>query len=150
MAMQEATRVKYSLFAAFYVGNGDNGAKAARDARFAPNSAKQTAKRLLTTDYVKAEISKLRAKLAKKAAYTIEQAELEYEQARLLSIQKEQGGAAVAAVTGKARLYGMDKDSGGGREQTVIIIGPKTPVKAIESRPGASDKQIEGETTNGV
>ena len=58
----------------------------------------------------------------------------------------------------------MDKDSGGGREQTIIIIGPKQPlvdgfspmtkagkgiVKAVISQPVASDEQIEGDSTSG-
>ena len=41
----------------------------------------------------------------------------------------------------------MDKDSGGGREQTIIIIGPKAPVKAIESVPVAPKGLIEGDKT---
>ena len=59
-----------------------------------------------------------------RTGYTVQQAQDEYEQARQLAMKIDQPAAASTAVTGKARLFGFDKDSGGG-EKTVIIISPK-------------------------
>lgn len=77
-------------------------------------------------------ISQIKAKLAEKIGYSVEQAQREYEEARLLAMKVNQPAAASTAVTGKARLYGMDKDAGGG-EKTIIIISPKAGPKPVES-----------------
>ena len=101
--------------------------------------------RQIARDSIKQAISKFRAEIRKKTGFTVEDAHKLYEHAYDVAESAKQSGAMVGASTGIARLYGMDKDSGGGREQTVIIIGPKQPVKAIESVPVASDGLIEGE-----
>lgn len=66
------------------------------------------------------------AVLAEKTGFSIEEAQKEYEEDRQFAKRCNQAGAAVSATTGKCRLYGMDKDAGGG-EKTIIIIGPKVP-----------------------
>ncbi len=73
---------------------------------------------------IKAAIAKLDAVGAAKTGYSIEQAQKEYEEDRQLARKLNQPAAAVSAVTGKARLYALDKDAGGG-ERTVIVIAPK-------------------------
>ncbi len=52
----------------------------------------------------------------------------EYEQARLLAIQLKQPAAAVSAITGKARLHGMDKDAGAETQQPAAL----TPEERLE------------------
>lgn len=75
---------------------------------------------------IKKAIAKKRAEIAKQTGFSIAQAQIEYEEARTLAKKTNQPAAMVSATTGKARLYGMDKDAGGG-EKTVIIISPKAP-----------------------
>ena len=79
---------------------------------------------------VKTAIARIQATQVAKTGYTVEQAQAEYEEARALAIRINQPAAAATAVTGKARLFGFDKDANIG-EKTVIIISPKV----IESRP---------------
>lgn len=62
-------------------------------------------------DRVKAAIAEVDAGNAAEAGYTVEQCQKEYEQARQLGISLNQPSAVVSAVTGKARLYGFDKDN---------------------------------------
>lgn len=143
--MLQTTKDRYTLFAMSYVNNGFNGAQAARDVGYKESSARQTACHLLTNDYIKQEIARLKGVNASKAGFTIEDAHDLYFRAYKLAERIKKPAPMAQAATGIARLYGYDKDSGGGREQTIIIIGPKAPAKAIESVPVASDKQIEGD-----
>lgn len=131
--MQAGVKERYDTFIANLLVNGMNGALAVRDTPGYSNScARQTARRLITNDYIKKEIAKKQGELVKKQGYSIEQAEREYEAARALAMQIRRPAAAAAAVTGKARLYGMDKDVQQG-EKTVIVIGPKVS-KVIDSK----------------
>ena len=82
------------------------------------------ATRLMANDVIKQAITKKRAEIAKQTGFSIIQAQQEYEEARTLASKTNQPAAMVSATTGKARLYGMDKDAGGG-EKTIIIISPK-------------------------
>lgn len=59
---------------------------------------------------VKRAIAEIDKQIASKAEYTREQAQQEYEQARALAMTLRQPSAATAAVTGKARLFGLDID----------------------------------------
>jgi hypothetical protein len=102
------------------------------------SGVRQSARNLLTKTYIRRAIAVKKAELAKKTGFKVEDAHALYQYAYEKGDLRDHTGAMVGAATGIARLYGMDKDSGGGREQTVIIIGPKAPVKAIESQPVAS------------
>jgi len=97
--------------------------------------ASATASRWLKNAKIKKAIGNIKAHnqavLAEKTGFTMEKAEIEYEEARQLAARTRQPAAMVSATTGKARLYGMDKDAGVG-ERTVIIISPKAP-KVVES-----------------
>lgn len=94
---------------------------------------------------IKKVIDGRRAELAKKTEFTVIDAHKLYQDAYEEGKKRGQTGSMVGAATGISRLYGYDKDSGGGREQTIIIIGPKAPVKAIESEPVVSKELLEGE-----
>ena len=61
------------------------------------------------------------AVLAEKTGYTIEQAHKEYEEDRQFAFRQGQASAAVAATTGKARLYGFDKDAGVKQSQGLVL-----------------------------
>ena len=91
------------------------------------------ANRLMSKDVIKLAIAKKRVEISKKTDFTIEKAQQMYEEDREFARKCRQSGAAVTATTGICRLYGFDKDAGGG-ERTVIIISPKAP-KVVESRP---------------
>lgn len=77
-------------------------------------------------------IAELDAELSAKTAYTVAQCQREYEEARTLAMDIKQPAAAATAITGKARLYGFDKDNHS-TEQTVIIINPPKQAKTVES-----------------
>jgi hypothetical protein len=94
---------------------------------------------------IRSEINRLQAIERKKRGFTVDDAHNLYKHAYDVAELAKQSGAMVGASTGIARLYGMDKDSGGGREQTIIIIGPKAPAKAVESDVVASEGLIEGD-----
>ncbi len=82
------------------------------------------AAQLMSSNVIKEEIIRKRAELSKKMGFTIERAQQMYEEDRDFASTVNQAGARVSATTGICRLYGLDKDSGGG-EKTIIIIGPK-------------------------
>ena len=82
------------------------------------------ANQLMSNNVIKQEIVKKREELSKKTGFTIERAQKMYEEDRAFASTVNQAGARVSATTGICRLYGLDKDSGGG-EKTIIIIGPK-------------------------
>ena len=109
------------------------------------SGVRQAARNLLTKTYIIKAIALRKAQIRKKTGFSVEDTHQLYERAYEKADVSNQTGSMVGAATGIARLYGYDKDSGGGREQTIIIIGPKVPAKEIESQPVASDKQIEGE-----
>ena len=108
-----------------------NATQAALRAGYAKISANVSGHNCIVNYNVKKELTRLQAKLAVKTAYSVEKAELEYEEARTSAIKLNQPAAAVSAVTGKARLYGFDKDANIG-EKTIIVIAPRR--KVIESK----------------
>lgn len=102
------------------------------------------ASKMLTDIDVKAKIEAIeatrQAQLAVQTGYSIEKAQIEYEEDRQLARTLNQPAAAVSAVTGKARLYGFDKDAGVKDTVTVVNIvnyagsgGVSPPPKAVES-----------------
>ncbi len=71
--MQTGVHDRYDSFALAYCTNGENGAKAARTAGYAENSARQTARRLLTIDYVQRRISEIQTELRANYAVTLDE-----------------------------------------------------------------------------
>ena len=135
--MLTATKLRYDNFiTAFAVNKWQRADLAAIEAGFAKSCAKQTAHRLVTTDYCKKAIAKIQATQAVKTGFTMADAQRMYEEDRDFASTVNQAGARVSATTGICRLYGMDKDAGSG-EKTVIIISPKVVAdkpKLIDSK----------------
>lgn len=131
--------VAYTAFGAETEGNGLLSAIVA-GYQGKDNSLIATASRTLAMVKVKQVIDGIiahrQAVLAEKTGFSIEQAQSEYEEARLLAMQERQPGAAVGAITGKARLYGMDRDAGtkpdAGLTLNFTTIAPKQ-AKAVVS-----------------
>lgn len=122
-----------------------NATQAALRAGYCARTVNKTGPANLVKVGIRQRISQLQAENREKRGFTVEDVHQLYERAYEKADSCNQTGAMVGASTGIARLYGMDKDSGGGREQTIIVIGPKAPVKAIESVPVASEGLIEGD-----
>lgn len=89
---------------------------------------------------VKQAILEAEVKYAEENGYSIAQAQAEYDEVRRLAMAINQPAAAATAITGKARLYGMDKDAQvktdqdieldkaqaeQARKVTEVIYGPK-------------------------
>lgn len=94
--------------------NKGNGSKAYHASDYAScnnNVAKSNAYILLQKPRIKAYLAAQRAVTAEKVGYSIEQALKEYEDDRQQAKRLNQPAAAISAVTGKARLFGFDKDA---------------------------------------
>ncbi|KKN16745.1 hypothetical protein LCGC14_0972820 [marine sediment metagenome] len=94
-----------------YCTNGLIKSKALKAVGYTNRYAETRGLKLYDNVRVKAAIAKVLAKLAAQTAFTTDVAQSEYEQARQLALKCNQPSAAVSATTGKARLYGMDKDN---------------------------------------
>lgn len=109
---------KQEAFARAYVETG-NASEAYRQVCAGENTKPETiwpaASRMLSDCKVLARVDEIRAEAAREAGYTVQQAALEYEEARVLAMAgtndaKPSAAAAVAAVTGKAKLFGLVTD----------------------------------------
>ncbi|NVL90739.1 MAG: terminase small subunit [Desulfobacterales bacterium] len=81
-----------------------------------PSSARVSAYRLMLTNvYVQKKVSELIESRREATAYNREKAESEYEEFRKLALKKEDVKGGVAAVTGKAKLFGLLTDVVEGR-----------------------------------
>lgn len=138
MTLQRAEFIK-QLFSPEIMFNATDAYKIAYP-KCKSGNANRLANRLMSYDVIKLEIAKQRAQIAKETGFSIERAQQMYEEDRDFARSCRQSGAAVTATTGICRLYGMDKDAGGG-EKTVIIISPKVP----EPRKPITSKEIENE-----
>ena len=125
---------KATAIAAEYCTNGFQKVMALLSMGYKPSYANsKVGLKIYDNDKVKTAIARIQAVQVAKTGYTVEQAQVEYEEARALAIKINQPAAAATAITGKARLFGFDKDANIG-EKTVIIISPKV-TKVIESTP---------------
>ena len=141
------TDEKVNAIAQEYCTNGLIKSVALITVGYSENYATHNGLKLFDNDRVKTAIAKIQAKAAEKAGYSIEQAQNEYEQARLLAMKMNQPAAAATAITGKARLHGYDKDAG--TKDTVAVVnvvnyagsaGVKPPAKPVESITKDKDK----------
>ena len=96
--------------------------------------------KLFDNDSVKLAITRIQTAEVAKTGYTVENAKDEYEEARVLASKTNQPAAMVSAITGKARLYGYDKDAGTA-EKVVIMVSPAVPEDRLS-------RAIEGKTVD--
>ena len=102
---------KQQAFINEYIVNGHNATKAYKAAYPDNKTPEYSASRLLSNIKVREAIDRDLAKIGAEVGYTVEKCQEEYEQARLLAVELKQPSAVVSAITGKARLYALDKDS---------------------------------------
>lgn len=131
--MNRLSDEKACAIAAEYCTNGFKKVMALLSIGYKESYANNPGLKLFDNVKVKRAIAKIQASTLTKTAMTVEKVQKMYEQDRKFARKVNQAGASVSATTGIARLYGMDKDSGGGREQTIIIISPKSR-KAVDSK----------------
>ncbi|MFQ6550337.1 terminase small subunit [Aestuariibius sp. 2305UL40-4] len=104
---------KQELFAHLYVETG-NAAEAYRTAYQTDPNARDAwiyveASRLIDYPKITLRIEALRAAALKRHAFTLTQASEQLEAARQMAMQEGQAGAAVSAITSRAKLFGLDK-----------------------------------------
>lgn len=137
---------KAQFIASTYCTNGFQKVRALLSVGYAKSYANsKTGLKIYDNAKVKLAIKRIQNVQVAKTGYTVEQAQAEYEEARALAIKINQPAAAATAVTGKARLFGFDKDANIG-EKTIIIISPKVKAvdsKAIDSPVDVQDGQVE-------
>lgn len=106
------TKEKACAIASEYYTNGFRKVDALLSAGYSDTYANNIGLKLFDNDRVLKAMERLSAVAIIKTGYSLEQAQAEYEQVRVLSIQLKQPAAAVSAITGKARLHSLDKDAG--------------------------------------
>jgi len=110
MAIDKSLTNKQKAFCREYVID-HNGKQAAIRANYAKASAEMQASRMLSKDKVKSYIARLETEYRVDTTMTVERVQQMYMDAYALAMEHNQPSAAVSAVTGTARLYGMDKDA---------------------------------------
>jgi len=105
-----------------YVSNGHKRAEALVAVGYQPAYANSGhCAKIYARKDIREAIEAYQADLRVDTSYTVHQAEAEYEEARKLALSLNQPSAAVSATTGKARLYGMDKDNDVSDDKTAEI-----------------------------
>ena len=102
------SKEKACAIAAEYYTNGFNKIAALLSAGYSDTYANNVGLKLFDNDRVVEAMRRLSAVAIVKTGYSIEQAQAEYEQARVQAIHLKQPAAAVSALTGKARLHSLD------------------------------------------
>jgi hypothetical protein len=126
------SKEKAHAIAAEYTTNGFKKVVALLSVGYSVSYANKVGLKLYDNDLVKQAIEQIQASTKAKTATTVADIERMYEEDRKLAEQCNQAGAAVSATTGIARLYGFDKDNSLNKEQTIIVIAPKSP-KRVDS-----------------
>jgi phage terminase small subunit len=141
--MTDTLTPKQEAFALAYVETG-NAAEAYRRAYDVKAGTQHSsiyvaASRLLDNPKVMLRVSELQDQAIQLCLYTVKDAFTEYEVARQLALQAENPSAAVAAVNGKVKLFGLDQPTkhdhtssdGSLRPNVIKIVGK--PVKHDDS-----------------
>jgi len=115
------TKIRAEAVASAYLTNGFNGIEAVKSGGYTLNYARRRHHDIINHELVQQAIAKMQLIGANKTAYSIKECEEEYEKARMLAMSIKQPSAAVSAITGKARLYGFDKDATASREEPIEI-----------------------------
>lgn len=124
---------KQEAFALAYVetGSAAEAYRRAYDVKAATQHSTiySAASRLMADSKVCARVAELQDQAATLSLYTVKQAFEEYEVARQLALQEENPSAAVSAVNGKVKLFGLDRPQviehtgkGGGPIQTESAV----------------------------
>ncbi len=119
------SKEKAEAIAAAYCTNGYRKVDALLEMGYSTHYANHVGLKLFDNATVRTAIDELQAHSKAGTVFTLLQAEKEYEEARILSMGINQPSAAVSAITGKARLYGMDKDN---------QIAPDMPASITEAQ----------------
>jgi len=111
--MNKALTPKQEAFALAYVetGNAAEAYRRAYDVRAATqhSSIYVAASKLLDNAKIMQRVADLQQQAADMCLYTVKDAFTEYEAARTLAIDTENPSAAVSAVNGKVKLFGLDQ-----------------------------------------
>ena len=111
--MARSLTPKQEKFAQVYIETG-NASEAYRQAYNAENMSANTIKvkacLLLQRDNVRITVDQLRLELKERYEVTVDSIVAELEQARVVSMSKDQGAAMVSASMGKAKLMGLITD----------------------------------------
>lgn len=139
---------KQQSFIEHYTGDcHGNATKAYKMAGYADSTGSRVnACRLLTTDNIKVEIAKKRAKSAEKAEFTTQKAQSMYQSAYDLAERCRQPSAMNGSVLGMARLYGMDKDAGMGSKDVPKPLSDKDLAMLKKMATALSIEELEPET----
>ncbi len=113
------SKEKARAIAAEYCTNGFGKVKALLSVGYSETYANNVGLKLFEHKEVLRAIARVQTVAITITGYSLEQSQAEYEQARVLAIQLKQPAAAVSAITGKARLHGMDKDAGAGASDSI-------------------------------
>lgn len=123
-------------FALAYVETG-NAAEAYRQAYDRPPEARDNwiyveASQMLDHPKVSLRIKELQAEAAALSLFNIKSAFDEFEQARQLATDEKNPSAAVAAITGKVKLFGLDKPTRVDSTSSDGSMTPQSPVAIYE------------------
>ena len=106
---------------------------------------------LLDNPCITLRLEALRKEAEKLSIYGLSQALSEYEEARQLALQTGQAGAAVSAVTGKAKLFGLEKPTrmaiGGDKDAPPIKTEDISAREILEARLDAIARRTAGDGT---
>ena len=106
------TNAKHNAFIAEWLTNGHNASEAYRTAYPKVRSGwNKHSSRLMARDDIKEEIKRKQALLVISTEMTVAKVQSMYQTAYDLAEETKQSSSMVSAVTGIARLYGMDKDA---------------------------------------
>lgn len=113
MAADAPLTPKQEAFALAYVetGNAAEAYRRAYDVKAATQHSTiySAASRLLADPKICARVAELQDQAAQLALFTVKNAFEEYEIARQLALEEKNPSAAVAAVTGKVKLFGLEQ-----------------------------------------
>lgn len=103
------------------LGNAAEAYRQAYDAKnMKPESCQREARKLLDNPKITPRVEELKREVKERFEFTIDKAVEEYEEARKLALTTSNPSAAVAATTGKARLFGLDQMKVTGDTKVII------------------------------
>ncbi|MBQ0803003.1 MAG: terminase small subunit [Sulfitobacter litoralis] len=140
--MSDTLTANQEAFALCYVETG-NAAKAYRQAYDKPEDARDNwiyveASKMLDHPKVSLRIKELQSQAAKLSLFNIKSAFDEYEEARQLAKEVKNPSAAVAAISGKVKLFGLDQPT---KFSHTSPDGTMTP-QTIVNLSNLSDKEL--------